>query len=259
MAREARRAARPPPIARRPERHRPAWYSSASARSRRRRRPRWSTTDQAGSRSTRRSCTPPSGLCALSRTMTSCACRRGHAPPIATTGATPQKRPLSAEYLKYGCINLDKRGEPDVPRGGRVDQAEILRVERTLHTRARSTQGDGRLIVCLNRATRLVKSQQGAGKVLTVCAYVERDSAADAAASCATRALFQRPPLISARGRPTPTIYANARRVRPGAQPRRLPRLVRGGHLIRTRATHLGLLLGVGGHMELRRSRRPAY
>jgi hypothetical protein len=61
----------------------------------------------------------------------------------------------------------------------------------------------GNLIVCVDRATRLVKSQQGAGKeyvcVARLHSKVEGGAAKVARAiETLTGALFQRPPLISA-------------------------------------------------------------
>ena len=87
--------------------------------------------------------------------------RTGHYSPI-PTGHTPLKRPL-LEYLKYGCINLDK---PANPSSHEVVAwiRRILRVEKPGHSGTLDPKVTGCLIVCLNRATRLVKSQQGAGK-----------------------------------------------------------------------------------------------
>ena len=87
--------------------------------------------------------------------------RTGHYTPIAN-GHTPLKRPL-AEYLKYGVINLDK---PANPSSHEVVAwiKRILRVEKTGHSGTLDPKVTGCLIVCIDRATRLVKSQQGAGK-----------------------------------------------------------------------------------------------
>ena len=87
--------------------------------------------------------------------------RTGHYTPI-SSGHTPLKRPLE-EYLKYGVINLDK---PANPSSHEVVAwiRRILRVEKTGHSGTLDPKVTGCLIVCLDRATRLVKSQQGAGK-----------------------------------------------------------------------------------------------
>jgi H/ACA ribonucleoprotein complex subunit 4 len=72
----------------------------------------------------------------------------------------------------------------------------------------------GCLIVCLDRATRLVKAQQGAGKTYVAIARfhgtVEEDDVVKGLETL-TGALFQRPPLISAVKRQlrVRTIYGN--------------------------------------------------
>ena len=87
--------------------------------------------------------------------------RTAHYTPI-PAGCSPLKRPL-AEYLRYGCINLDK---PANPSSHEVVAwiKRILRVEKTGHSGTLDPKVTGCLIVCVDRATRLVKSQQGAGK-----------------------------------------------------------------------------------------------
>lgn len=87
--------------------------------------------------------------------------RTGHYTPI-PTGYTPMKRPLH-EYVRYGVINLDK---PANPSSHEVVAwiRKILRVEKTGHSGTLDPKVTGNLIVCVERATRLVKSQQSAGK-----------------------------------------------------------------------------------------------
>ena len=77
-------------------------------------------------------------------------------------GNTPLKRPLK-EYLKYGVMNLDK---PSNPSSHEVVAwiKKILEVEKTGHSGTLDPKVTGCLIVCLERATRLVKAQQSAGK-----------------------------------------------------------------------------------------------
>jgi len=67
------------------------------------------------------------------------------------------------EYLKYGVINLDK---PANPSSHEVVAwiKKILKVDKTGHSGTLDPKVTGCLIVCINRATRLVKAQQGAGK-----------------------------------------------------------------------------------------------
>ncbi|KAH9251761.1 centromere/microtubule-binding protein CBF5 [Batrachochytrium salamandrivorans] len=66
-------------------------------------------------------------------------------------------------YIKCGVINLDK---PANPSSHEVVAwiRRILRVEKTGHSGTLDPKVTGCLIVCVDRATRLVKSQQGAGK-----------------------------------------------------------------------------------------------
>lgn len=109
--------------------------------------------------------------------------RTGHYTPI-PSGCSPLKRPLD-EYVRYGVINLDKVGwischafydlcgssclislQPANPSSHEVVAwiKRILRVEKTGHSGTLDPKVTGGLIVCVDRATRLVKSQQGAGK-----------------------------------------------------------------------------------------------
>jgi H/ACA ribonucleoprotein complex subunit 4 len=71
-----------------------------------------------------------------------------HYTPI-PAGSTPLKRPLK-DYLKYGCINLDK---PSNPSSHEVVAwiKRILRVEKTGHSGTLDPKVTGCLIVCLER------------------------------------------------------------------------------------------------------------
>ena len=138
----------------------------------------------------------------------------------------------------------------------------ILRVEKTGHSGTLDPKVTGNLIVCVDRATRLVKSQQGAGKEYVCIARlhgaVEGGIAKVARAiETLTGALFQRPPLISAVKRQLRirTIYES--KLLEYDEDRHLAVFwvkCEAGTYIRTLCVHLGLLLGVGSHMqELRR------
>lgn len=83
-------------------------------------------------------------------------------------GSSPLQRPLK-EYIGAGCINLDK---PSNPSSHEVVSwvKNILRVEKTGHSGTLDPKVSGVLIVCINKATRLVKSQQSAGKEY-VCVF----------------------------------------------------------------------------------------
>lgn len=186
--------------------------------------------------------------------------RTGHFVPL-TTGCTPLKRPI-AEYVRSGVINLDK---PANPSSHEVVAwiRRILRVEKTGHSGTLDPKVTGCLIVCVERATRLVKSQQGAGKeyvgVLRLHDAIESETKLAKTLETLTGALFQRPPLIAAVKRQLRirTVY-ESKVVE--YDPKRHMAVFwvscEAGTYIRTLCVHMGLLLGVGGHMqELRRVR----
>ncbi|WWC70773.1 centromere/microtubule-binding protein cbf5 [Kwoniella pini CBS 10737] len=187
--------------------------------------------------------------------------RSSHFTPI-PTGVSPLKRDLQT-YVKSGVINLDK---PSNPSSHEVVAwlKRILRVEKTGHSGTLDPKVTGCLIVCIDRATRLVKSQQGAGKEY-VCVVrfhdkvVNGEKAVSRALETLTGALFQRPPLISAVKRQlrVRTIYES--KLIEYDEKRNMGVFwvsCEAGTYIRTLCVHLGLLLGVGAHMqELRRVR----
>eukprot|EP00953_Heterococcus_sp_UTEX-ZZ885_P008633 5168-Heterococcus_DN1.PRE.1 len=186
--------------------------------------------------------------------------RTGHYTPIAT-GCSPLKRELK-EYIRYGVINLDK---PANPSSHEVVAwiKRILRVDKTGHSGTLDPKVTGCLIVCIDRATRLVKAQQSAGKeyvaVVRLHAALESEAKLARAIETLTGALFQRPPLISAVKRQLRirTIYAS--KMVEYDEARHLGIFwvsCEAGTYIRTLCVHLGHLTGVGGHMqELRRVR----
>jgi hypothetical protein len=87
--------------------------------------------------------------------------RTNHYTPL-PNGSSPLSRPIE-EYVKTGFINLDK---PVNPSSHEVVAwvKKILRVQKTGHSGTLDPKVSGCLIVCIDRATRLVKSQQSAGK-----------------------------------------------------------------------------------------------
>lgn len=181
-------------------------------------------------------------------------------------GCTPLKRPIK-EYIRYGVVNLDK---PSNPSSHEVVAwiKRILRVEKTGHSGTLDPKVTGCLIVCIDRATRLVKSQQGAGKQYVAVVRFHGDLGENATAKVQravellTGALFQRPPLISAVKRQLRirTVYES--KLLEYDEKRRLGVFwvrCEAGTYIRTLCVHLGYLLGVGGSMqELRRVRSGA-
>ncbi|KAI3646227.1 hypothetical protein MP228_009155 [Amoeboaphelidium protococcarum] len=189
--------------------------------------------------------------------------RTGHYTPI-PSGHSPLKRPLQ-EYIKYGVINLDK---PANPSSHEVVAwlRRILRVEKTGHSGTLDPSVTGCLIVCIDRATRLVKSQQSAGKeyvcVMRLHGKIESEKKLVAALETLTGALFQRPPLISAVKRQLRIRTIHESKLLEFDNERGLAVFwvsCEAGTYIRTLCVHLGLLLGVGAHMqELRRVRSGA-
>jgi H/ACA ribonucleoprotein complex subunit 4 len=154
----------------------------------------------------------------------------------------------------------------------------ILRVEKTGHSGTLDPMVTGVLVVCIDRATRLVKSQQSAGRfpldfktdisgkeyvcVLRLHDSLENENLLPRAIENLTGALFQRPPLISAVKRQLRIRTVHESKLLEFDNERRLAVFwvsCEAGTYIRTLCVHLGLLLGVGGHMqELRRVRSGA-
>ena len=185
--------------------------------------------------------------------------RTSHYTPL-PTGSSPLARPLD-QHLSYGVINLDK---PANPSSHEVVSwiKRILRVDKTGHSGTLDPKVTGCLIVCIDRATRLVKAQQSAGKEYV--SVVRLHAAAEhkdlyRAVETLTGALFQRPPLISAVKRQLRirTIYES--KLLEFDKERNLGVVwvkCEAGTYIRTLCVHLGLIVGTGGHMqELRRVR----
>lgn len=188
--------------------------------------------------------------------------RTSHYTPL-PCGSSPLARPLR-QHLSYGVINLDK---PSNPSSHEVVSwiKKILRVEKTGHSGTLDPKVTGCLIVCIDRATRLVKSQQGAGKTYMVLARLH--GACDVtkvqrSVETLTGALFQRPPLISAVKRQLRIRTIKESTMLEYDKERHLGILrvdCEAGTYMRTLCVHLGLLTGVGGHMqELRRVRSGA-
>ncbi|KAM3504213.1 hypothetical protein MY10362_003705 [Beauveria mimosiformis] len=190
--------------------------------------------------------------------------RTGHFTPI-PNGCSPLKRDLKS-YISSGVINLDK---PSNPSSHEVVAwvKRILRCEKTGHSGTLDPKVTGCLIVCVDRATRLVKSQQGAGKeYVAVVRLHDKLPGGQAqfarALETLTGALFQRPPLISAVKRQLRIRTIHESKLIEFDNDRHLGVFwvsCEAGTYIRTLCVHLGLLLGVGGHMqELRRVRSGA-
>ncbi|WBW74192.1 pseudouridine synthase Cbf5 [Schizosaccharomyces osmophilus] len=186
--------------------------------------------------------------------------RTGHYTPI-PCGSNPLKRPI-ADYVSSGVMNLDK---PANPSSHEVVAwvKKILRVEKTGHSGTLDPKVTGCLIICNDRATRLVKSQQSAGKeyvcILRLHDAIENERKLASSIETLTGALFQRPPLISAVKRQLRIRSIYESKLVEFDEDRNLAIFwasCEAGTYMRTLCVHLGLLLGVGAHMqELRRVR----
>lgn len=186
--------------------------------------------------------------------------RTNHYTPL-PFGSSPLKRSIT-EYVKSGFINVDK---PSNPSSHEVVSwiKRILKVEKTGHSGTLDPKVTGCLIVCIDRATRLVKSQQNAGKeyvaIFNLHSAVESVKKVTQGLEKLRGALFQRPPLISAVKRQlrVRTVYDS--KLLDYDQERNIGIFwvsCEAGSYIRTMCVHLGLMLGVGGQMiELRRVR----
>ena len=103
--------------------------------------------------------------------------------------------------MRCGVLNLDK---PANPSSHEVVAwiKRILRVDKTGHSGTLDPKVTGCLIICIDRATRLVKAQQSAGKeyvgIVRLHAAVDDKKKVYKALETLTGACFQRPPLIAA-------------------------------------------------------------
>ena len=174
---------------------------------------------------------------------------------------SPLRRSIQ-EYVRYGVINLDK---PVNPSSHEVVAwiKRILRVEKTGHSGTLDPKVSGCLIVCVDRATRLVKAQQAAGKeyvgIVRLHSALEDEKKLYKAVETLTGALFQRPPLIAAVKRQLRIRTIYQAKLLEFDNERGLGVFwvsCEAGTYVRTLCVHLGLLVGTGGHMqELRRVR----
>lgn len=186
--------------------------------------------------------------------------RTNHYTPL-PFGASPLHRNIK-DYVSSGFINLDK---PSNPSSHEVVAwiKRILKVNKTGHSGTLDPKVTGCLIVCIDRATRLVKSQQSAGKeyvaVFKLHGAVESLSKINQGLEKLRGALFQRPPLISAVKRQLRVRSIYDSKLLDFDTDRNIGVYwvsCEAGSYIRTLCVHLGLVLGVGGQMlELRRVR----
>lgn len=186
--------------------------------------------------------------------------KSSHYTPL-PNGFNPEKRPLK-DYMNYGVINLDK---PSNPSSHEIVAwvKKLLKVEKTGHSGTLDPKVTGCLIICLNRATRLAKSQQSAGKeyvcVLKLFDEVQSEAKLKDAIKLLTGPLFQKPPAVAAVKRQLRirNIYeSKLLEFDPEKKMAVIWVSVEAGTYVRTLCEHMGILLGVGGEMEeLRRTR----
>jgi len=138
-----------------------------------------------------------------------------------------------------------------------------LNVEKTGHSGTLDPKVTGCLIVCLNRATRLVKAQQAAGKeyvgIVRFHDDIKNESLITKALDQLKGAVFQMPPLNSAVKRELRirTLYeTKCLDYNPDTKLAVFWLKCEAGTYVRTLCIHLGYLLKVGAHMEeLRRNK----
>ena len=186
--------------------------------------------------------------------------KSSHYTPL-NNGFNPEKRPL-AEHLNYGIINLDK---PSNPSSHEIVAwvKKILKVEKTGHSGTLDPKVTGCLIICINRATRLAKSQQSAGKeyvgVLKLFDHIKNEAKLLEAVKLLTGPLFQKPPAVAAVKRQLRIRNIYESKLLEFDNEKKMAVIwvsVEAGTYVRTLFEHIGIILGVGGEMdELRRTR----
>jgi len=191
--------------------------------------------------------------------------KTNHYTPV-TQGHTPLKRPIE-EYIKYGVINLDKPSNPSshevVAWIKKIFLKSFPTMEKTGHSGTLDPKVTGCLIVCLERATRLVKAQQSAGKeyvcVLRLHDAIEGERQLLRALEQLTGVIFQKPPVIAAVKKELRVRTIHKVKLFEFDQERNMAVYwlsCEAGTYVRTMCIHLGLMLGVGGLVkELRRVR----
>lgn len=186
-------------------------------------------------------------------------CKTSFFTPI-SSGHSPMNRPLR-EHLRYGVLNLDK---PANPSSHEIVSwvKQILQVEKTGHSGTLDPKVTGVLIICLERATRIAKAQQNAGKeYVTVLKLFDKVKYNDLenAVKFLTGRVYQCPPLISAVAKELRVRTIQKNEIIEFDEEKNMAILrvaCEAGTYIRVLCEHLGLVLGVGGEMaELRRTR----
>ncbi|ELA41350.1 tRNA pseudouridine synthase B [Vittaforma corneae ATCC 50505] len=172
-------------------------------------------------------------------------------------GTMPVNRPIG-EYLKYGVVTVDKPANPSSHEVVTWVKG-ILDCEKTGHSGTLDPKVTGVLSICLNRATRLTKSQQNAGKTYVCCIEFDTETTAEKFSNACrklTGHLFQRPPVMCAVKRDLRLRWIYAINIIEFTPKMALFEVrCEAGSYIRTLCTHIGLYIGCGAAMaDLRRT-----
>jgi H/ACA ribonucleoprotein complex subunit 4 len=177
-------------------------------------------------------------------------------------GCTPSMRPTE-EYLRKSVINIDK---PAGPTSHQVSQwvKEILKVTKSGHSGTLDPNVTGVLPVGVEEGTKVLQALLVAGKQYVTLMKLHggtTNSQIKKTMSSFQGEIYQKPPLISAVKRQLRTrrIYSIRYLERQGDYVLYIVDCEAGTY-IRKLCHDIGLILGVGAHMqELRRSRAGAY
>merc|ERR1719350_102452 len=174
-------------------------------------------------------------------------------------GCTPSKRPIG-EYMKYGFLNVDKPARPSSHEITAWTK-KFLKADNAGHAGTLDPGVTGTLIICLNNATRLVKSQAEDGKEYICVIKLHGDATLhDFEQACKKfiGRVFQKPPEVAGvkkRLRVRRIYELEILEFEQESNSAILRVKCEAGTYIRTLCEHIGIVLGCGAHMlELRRS-----
>lgn len=175
-------------------------------------------------------------------------------------GHMPYNRPLD-QYINYGVIHIDKSSNPSSHEVVTWVK-NILECEKTGHCGTLDPKVSGVLTICLNRATRLTKSQQTLGKEYVCIIEFEETPSKKGfmkATEKLTGLLYQRPPLMCAVKRDLRLRNIYRIEVLEFSKSKKLALFkvsCEAGTYIRTLCVHIGLFMGTPANMQaLRRIR----
>lgn len=175
-------------------------------------------------------------------------------------GYFPLNRPIN-QYINYGIVHIDKSSNPSSHEIVTWVK-NILKCEKTGHCGTLDPKVSGVLTICINRATRLTKSQQSLGKEYVCVIEFEDKPSKKKFYSTVERLIglqFQRPPLMCAvkRDLRLRNIYSiEVIEISKSNKEALFKVSCEAGTYIRTLCTHIGLFMGIPANMkELRRIR----